>query len=185
MSTIVDNPVTQSKVIMLNGRYFYNFGKKGRVLTAWGLGGAARFSISCNLNPVLAKLDEKGKKYTVEQVELFERVDGYPPREFFKLRYRLERMLKNSGSYQVFDEYINFEHHAKCSLVEQVMLTTLQLKTAERNNLLAIRKQIERYFSVTSPFDVYGPGESLCNLDLCTRLEIYKARKHLTDYIPF
>lgn len=132
MTSRIENPVKQAHVIKISGRYFSKFGKKGQVQTAWSLAGAEVFLSS--LAPVLKKLDEKGKKYTVELIEVFDHVDCYPPRELFKLRHRLERMMTNSCTYHSFEAYKNFNHEAKHNLVEKVMLTTLQWHTAERNN---------------------------------------------------
>lgn len=171
MSTIVDLPTTQAKVIMINGRFFSNFSKKGQVQTAWSIGGAATFVESCSLNPVLEKLDVKGKKYTVEQIELLERVDCYPPREFFRLRYRLNRMLKNSCTYHSFEAYKAFNHDAKCNLVEQVMLMTLQDEVAERNNSEKVVGDVEFFFETV--FDT----EKREIAPIAERLELFKRYK--------
>lgn len=170
MSTIVTNPVKQTKVIMLSGRYFSRFGKKGQVQTAWSLAGAKTFNESCDLNPVLKKLDEKSKKYTVEQIELFERVDCYPPRELFKLRHRLERMMTNSCTYHSFEAYKNFNHEAKHNLVEKVMLTTLQWHTAERNNSHLTVAKVNFFFQFIGT--ERGEAETLAE-----RLETFKEKK--------
>ncbi|MCY9853148.1 hypothetical protein [Vibrio mediterranei] len=169
MSTIVNNPVKQTKVIMMNGRYFSNFGKKGQVQTAWSLAGAKRFNIGRDLNPVIAKLEEKGKTYTIEQIELFERVDCYPPREFFKLRYRLERMMKQSCTYHSFEAYKAFNHDAKFNLVEQVMLTTTQCEIAERNNSEKVVGDVEFFFETNTEKREFAP--------IAERLELFKLYK--------
>lgn len=86
----IKNPVKQGQVIMIDGRYFSNFGKKGQVLTAWSLAGAEVFL--GDMAPVLKKLDEKGKKYTVRLVEVQER-SGLTLKDFYQLSYQLRRMV--------------------------------------------------------------------------------------------
>ncbi|ELC0724470.1 hypothetical protein RII71_002399 [Vibrio parahaemolyticus] len=140
----IENPVKQAHVIKISGRYFSKFGKKGQVQTAWSLAGAEVFLSS--LLPVLKKLDEKGKKYTVERIEVIDRVDCYPPRELFKLRHRLERMMTNSCTYHSFEAYKNFNHEAKYNLVEQVMLTTMQCHEANLNSSHSTANTVDFFF---------------------------------------
>ncbi|NVJ61837.1 MAG: hypothetical protein HWE27_15700 [Gammaproteobacteria bacterium] len=192
MSTIVNNPVKQTKVIMLNGRYFSRFGKKGQVQTAWCLAGAKSFNESCDLNPVLKKLDEKGKKYTVERIELFERVDCYPPKELFKLRYRLERMMNPHVSSKYINNLIKFESSAPVNFAERLFLTTMQWQVAVSNNSEKVNKALDWYFIYVAPTSQESEwlwqghliGRSC--LDLKMRLEIHKARKQIySDDVPF
>ncbi|WP_215407655.1 hypothetical protein [Vibrio gigantis] len=185
MSTIVENPTKQVKVIMIDDRFFYDFGKKGQVLTAWGMGGARTFTESCSLNPILKKLDEKKKKYKVEQIELVQRVDCYPPKALFKLRYRLERMCKKSPTYHTAYGSQCF-YFSKLNLVEQVSLMTMQIKTAERNNSKKINEDLDWYFLVSASTRSSTPaweGHLIGrdHLDLETRLQIYKVRKHYPE----
>lgn len=192
MSTIVESPVKQAKVIMINGRFFSNFGKKGQVQTAWSIGGAETFTTSCKLNPVLKKLDEKGKKYTIEQIELFERVDCYPAKDLFKLRSRLERMCKKSPLYQTAHGCHCF-YLSKMNLVERVALTAMQIQVAERNNSTIVNKALDWYFVAVAPTCSSRPaweGHLIGRdcLDLAGRLEIYKMRKHFPEFcsdVPF
>ncbi|MEZ8483078.1 hypothetical protein [Vibrio splendidus] len=169
MSTIVEKPTQQAKVIMINGRYFYEFGKQGQVKTAWSIAGARTFTESGPLASVLKRLDKKKKKYTVEQIELVQRLDCYPPKALFKLRYRLERMCNQSSTYQT-TESGNCFLLAKANLVEQVALTTMQLKVAERNNSKHSNDAVEWYFLV----DFKSVHEEL---PIAKRLELYKTLK--------
>lgn len=185
MSTIVEKPTQQAKVIMINGRYFYEFGKQGQVKTAWSIAGARTFTESGPLTYVLKRLDEKKKKYTVEQIELVQRLDCYPPKALFKLRYRLERMCKKSPTYHTAYGCQCF-YFSKLNLVEQVALMAMQIKTAERNNSKKVNEDLDWYFLVGASTRISTPaweGHLIGrdHLDLETRLQIYKARKHYPE----
>ncbi|MFA0446156.1 hypothetical protein AB4516_15730 [Vibrio sp. 10N.222.54.F12] len=180
MSTIVENPRKQLKVIMINDRFFYEFGKKGQVLTALSIGGARTFTQSCSLNLVLKKLDEKKKQYTIEQIELVQALDCWSARDVFKLRYRLERMAANAPFY---DLTLCFRK-AKRNIVEETAITTMQMMKAEQGILKSTAARIDKYIACYE----YVPLPYQC-LDL--RLFNYKNRKHgisdtgFDDDLPF
>lgn len=57
-------------VVKIKGRYFYGFGKRGQVLTAWSLTGAKFFGIaSQELASVVGALVERRKGFEVMRLE--------------------------------------------------------------------------------------------------------------------
>lgn len=64
-------------VLVINRRYFYKFGKKGQVLTAWTLAGAKLFQEFDRIDLERAKdrLREKSKRFTQHQVQLLSPTD--------------------------------------------------------------------------------------------------------------
>lgn len=57
-------------VIKIKGRYFYGFGKKGQVLTAWALLGAKFYQVgSPQLAEVVSVLVERRKGFEVMRME--------------------------------------------------------------------------------------------------------------------
>lgn len=62
--------VTSCVIVMLNGRYFRGFDRRGHVLTAWSLAGARHFLpiTDHELRKVEGRL--VGERYTVRQVHL-------------------------------------------------------------------------------------------------------------------
>jgi hypothetical protein len=141
MNNFLETPEKQALVIKIDDRYFSKFGKKGQVQTAWSLAGAEVFMNS--LTPVLNKLDEKGKKYTVERVEIVERLECYTAKDVFKLRYRLERMAANS---QFYDLTLCFRK-AKRNIVEETAITTMQMMKAEQSILKRTAVKIDKYIA--------------------------------------
>lgn len=192
MNQLVVNPIKQAKVIMINGRYFYDFGVKGQVKTAYSIAGAKMFIESCSLNSMLNKLDEKRKRYTVEQIELLEVRGEYSSKDLFKLRHRLSRLIKNSSEANTGQKY--FERNTKFNLVELVMLTTMQLQCAERDCTKRELSKIDWFFAISGT-------ERKEQLELQLRLLRYKSRNFPTlrerlrelqkraqsplDYLPF
>lgn len=87
----ISKPVKQAYVIKIGDRYFTEFGKKGQVLTAWSLAGAETF-LGNDVDVVINKLNAKGKKYSVEVIEVQER-SGLTLKDFYKLSYQLRRMV--------------------------------------------------------------------------------------------
>ncbi|MDK9761641.1 hypothetical protein KI743_06485 [Vibrio sp. D420a] len=164
MSNFLETPEKQALVIKIDGRYFSKFGKKGQTQTAWSLAGAEVFLNS--LTPVLHKLDEKGKKYSVERVEIVDCLECYTAKDVFKLRYRLERMAANS---QFYDLTLCFRK-AKRNLVEETALTAMQMMKAERSILKRTAMKIDKYISCLE----YELLPSDC---LKVRLYNYKKRK--------
>ncbi|KQQ97433.1 hypothetical protein [Massilia sp. Leaf139] len=56
----------EAVVVKLKGRYFYGFGRKGQVLTAWSLVGARLFRAgACDLREVVGKLVAKRRSFEV------------------------------------------------------------------------------------------------------------------------
>lgn len=88
------NIIAKTKAIMINDRYFYDFGKKGQVLTAWSFGGARLFMGIYTMEPVLKKLDEKHKKYKIVDV-VVNQPSGISIKEFYQLYYCLHRTIFN------------------------------------------------------------------------------------------
>ncbi|MGF1704146.1 hypothetical protein L4D09_28060 [Photobacterium makurazakiensis] len=65
---------TVAHAIRIGNRYFYQFGKGERVLTAWTLGGGRLFfGRSAEFNQIMKKIKAKGKKAEVVTFELEER----------------------------------------------------------------------------------------------------------------
>ncbi|HAS6408290.1 TPA: hypothetical protein I7256_11280 [Vibrio vulnificus] len=91
MNKRISKPVKQAYVIKIGDRYFTEFGKKGQVLTAWSLAGAETF-LGADVGVVINKLNAKGKKYSVEVIEVQER-SGLTLKDFYKLSYQLRRMV--------------------------------------------------------------------------------------------
>lgn len=141
MNNFLETPEKQALVIKIDGRYFSKFSKKGQVQTAWSLAGAEVFLNS--LKSVLNKLDEKGKKYTVERVEIAERLECYTAKDVFKLRYRLERMAANT---QFYDLTLCFRK-AKRNIVEETVITTMQMMKAEQSILKSTALKIDKYIA--------------------------------------
>lgn len=92
MSKRISKPIKQAYVIKIGDRYFTEFGKKGQVLTAWSLAGAETFLGAERMDVVINKLNAKGKKYSVEVIEVQER-SGLTLKDFYKLSYQLRRMV--------------------------------------------------------------------------------------------
>ncbi|EGU37072.1 hypothetical protein [Vibrio scophthalmi] len=192
MSSVVENQAKQAKAIMINGRYFYDFGVKGQVKTAYSIAGAQMFIDSCSLNAVLNKLDEKRKSYTVEQIELLEVRGEYSSKDLFKLRHRLSRLIKNSSEASTSDKY--FKANTKFNLAELVMVTTMQWQCAERDCTKQGLSKIDWFFAVSGT-------ERKEQVALQQRLFRYKSRNYPTlrerlrelenraqaplDYLPF
>ncbi|MUK40979.1 hypothetical protein GNP61_05335 [Aliivibrio fischeri] len=86
--------IAKAKAIMINDRYFYDFGKKGQVLTAWSFGGAKLFTYADTLDVVLKKLDEKRKKYQVVDV-VVNQPSGVSIKEYYQIACRLQRTMRN------------------------------------------------------------------------------------------
>lgn len=62
----MDLPHDRAFAIKIGERYFYSFGKKGQVKTAWSLAGAKLFAHeSEQYFNILTKLIEKGKPYKI------------------------------------------------------------------------------------------------------------------------
>ena len=55
-------------VIEINGRYFYKFGAKGQVLTAWSVVAAKVFAQPSEAAKVLKQLQVKGKNCSLRTV---------------------------------------------------------------------------------------------------------------------
>jgi len=65
---------TVAHAIRIGNRYFYQFGKGNRVLTAWSLGGGRLFfRRTAEFEQIMKKIKEKGKKAEVVTFELEER----------------------------------------------------------------------------------------------------------------
>ncbi|OEF10841.1 hypothetical protein [Aliivibrio logei] len=86
--------IEKAKAIMINDRYFHDFGKKRQVLTAWSVGGAKLFVYADTLDAVLKKLDKKRKTYQVVDVAV-NKPSGVSIKEFYQLYYCLHRTIFN------------------------------------------------------------------------------------------
>ncbi|MDD9154972.1 hypothetical protein PVK64_02035 [Aliivibrio sp. S4TY2] len=165
--------ITKAKAIMINDRYFYDFGKKGQVLTAWSFGGAKLFMGSYTMEPVLKKLDEKRKKYQVVDV-VVNQPSGLPVKELYKYNSSLSRTMSNLSN---IGGKIGFERAA---------LDICQLTSGT----IALAKEHPKYAAKISElvvgnkdlcfFDYYHKGEPLC-----VRLNSYKERKSLQNNVDF
>lgn len=91
----ISNRVKQAYVIKIGDRYFTNFGKKGQCQTAWSLAGAESFLDPQRLKLVMSKLDEKGKKYSVELITVQER-SGLTLKDFYKTASQHQRIITNA-----------------------------------------------------------------------------------------
>ena len=60
----------KASAIMIGSRYFYCFGKSGRVMTAWSLAGAKLFLFQGDRDEVVEKLIAKKKKHNIVNVEV-------------------------------------------------------------------------------------------------------------------
>lgn len=69
---IIKNPVTEACVIRIGDRYFCQFGKQKRVITAWALAGAKLFLDDDCIDSVMSVLIVKGKKPVVEIIKVTE-----------------------------------------------------------------------------------------------------------------
>lgn len=173
MKPQINAPITQACVIIIDGRYFSKFGKKGQVQTAWSLAGAELFLNS--LEPVLKKLDEKGKKYRVELVELNERRHGFELREYYRTSYRLKRTVNNAAS---VGEVMGYT-----TMANQVSMMTAQLIIMEKElKAQSLKAILDNVSSNTSIW--YEPKNSRFNfLPLKDRLALFKRGKKFEAYM--
>ena len=57
-------------VIKIDGRYFYGFGKGGRIKTAWSLGGARLYVYTADIDKDFEQVKRKYPKAVVGEVRL-------------------------------------------------------------------------------------------------------------------
>ncbi|HHF0503368.1 TPA: hypothetical protein ACPHRY_002684 [Vibrio antiquarius] len=178
MNPPITNRFTQAWVIEINGRFFYEFGKKGQVKTAWRIAGSEMFFCRTALKQTLSKLDDKKKNYTVKLVEVQEPnlAPLYSVREFYEMYKRIIRMQEKSYRYQTVDYQCAF-HHARNSLVNQVLLLSTQFHMAYQSIDQETISRIDRFFADFGPQFNYDR----LTLPLDLRLELHKERPKLRD----
>ncbi|MEL7291517.1 MAG: hypothetical protein AAGJ88_04270 [Pseudomonadota bacterium] len=163
MNPPITNRFTQAWVIEINGRFFYEFGKKGQVKTAWGIAGSEMFFCRTALQQTLSKLDDKKKNYTVKLVEVQEPnlAPLYSVREFYELRSRLERLHKNHSQ--------SLPSKAVHTHPELVTITTLQWNAAWNESDSRTRTELDCFFA----YERLGGAQ----FSLEERLSMFKADK--------
>lgn len=60
--------MNETYIIEIKGRYFYGFGKTGRVKTAWSIAGGFLFVHLNQITEIKKKLDDKKISYQIKKV---------------------------------------------------------------------------------------------------------------------
>ncbi|MDW1940913.1 hypothetical protein R7Q10_02725 [Vibrio sp. Vb0599] len=175
MIPLIKHQETQAWVIDIKGRYFCGFGKTGQILTSWSLAAGKSFLCRDELEFVLSKLKIKKKTYVVSLVEV-KQPQLYSTREFYEMYKRIIRMQEKSYNYQTVDYQCAFDH-ARHSLVNQVLLLSMQFHCAYQTIDQDTIRKLDQFFAD------FGPKFNFdrLKLPLELRLELYKERTKLRD----
>ena len=129
--------IEKAKTIMINDRYFHDFGKKGQVLTAWSVGGAKLFVYADTLDAVLKKLDEKRKKYQVVDV-VVNQPSGVSIKEYYQIACRLQRTMRNIDKRQPMSVHGVAKQISKMSAILALLDNEFSSKELKRIGSLVV-----------------------------------------------